>query len=378
MEERNLPIEEPTTIEENTQDPAAQAPLPVRKKKKHTLRNILLILLASGIVAIAVVGVLFWKDYSASGRPSETVVITIGGDCSGTAEIANRLYENDLIDHPLFFRVYSRFVEADGTWQAGEFTLSKDMGYDGIIKALQTPYIEKGVDVTIPPQFTVEKIAARLEKKGICSASAFIEAVQNGNYDYDFARSIPYKKERVYRLEGYLFPDTYNFQLDTDPHEVVDRMLANLDKVLTEEVRQQIKARGWSIDDALTFASLIEGEAASKKDMESVSRVLHNRLDPGSGFSKLQLCSTRDYVNELNAAVEVNAYNTYQRDGLPVGPINSPSLQALTAALNPSEDEYIVTCYYFATAYDTGITYFSQTFAQHQAIIDEYGIYDAG
>jgi len=220
--------------------------------------------------------------------------------------------------------------------------------------------------------------SARLEEKGICTANDFINEVQNGNFNYDFARSVPYNKDRVYRLEGYLFPDTYNFQIGTDAHEVADRMLSNLNNQLTNEVRQQIESRGWTIDQALTMASLIEGEAASKEDMESVSRVLQNRLEPGSGFSKLQLCSTRDYVNDLKATVEVKAYNTYQRDGLPVGPINNPGLQALMAALNPSEDEYIKTCYYFATDYEDGKTYFSQTFAQHQAIIDEHGIYDAG
>lgn len=367
MDEQNLPLEEPVN--------SAVKPA----KKKHTLRNILLILLTLGLIAGAVVGFLFWSDYSgAGGHTCEAVVITIGGDCSGTAEIAQRLQDNGLIDYALFFRVYSRLTEADGTWQAGEFTLSKDMGYDEIIQALQTPYIEKGVDVTIPPQFTVEQIAARLEEKGICTAKAFIDAVQNGDYNYDFARSVPYNKDRVYRLEGYLYPDTYNFQIDTDPHEVVDRMLQNLDKQLTEEIRQKINKRGWTIDQAITMASLIEGEAASKEDMESVSRVLQNRLEPGSGFTKLQLCSTRDYVNDLKTSVEVNAYNTYYRDGLPVGPINNPGMQALLAALNPSQDEYIKSCYYFATDYEDGKTYFSQTFAQHQAIIDEHGIYDAG
>ncbi len=280
MDEQNLPMESSLpTVEEGSK--------PHKKKKKHTLRNIILILLAVGVLAVAIVGLLFWRDYSASGRSSEEVVINIGGDCSGTAEIAQRLEQNGLIDSALFFRIYSRFSEADGTWQAGEFTLSKDMGYDTIIKTLQTPYVEKGIDVTIPPQFTVEEIAARLEEKGICTANDFINEVQNGNFNYDFARSVPYNKERVYRLEGYLFPDTYNFQIGTDAHEVADRMLSNLNNQLTNEVRQQIESRGWTIDQALTMASLIEGEAASKEDMESVSRVLQNRLEPGSGFSKL-------------------------------------------------------------------------------------------
>lgn len=376
------PIAEPTPDFESeniASEKTEEMPLP-KAKKKFRFIHVVLILFAVLLIAAGTVAFLFYRDYSGSGRSNETVVITLDANCSGTTQIAERLEQKGLIDNALFFRLYCRYTEADtGIWQAGDFELTKDMGYDALIKALQsTPTknkpLLKGISVTIPPQFTVEEIAARLEENGICTADEFINEVQNGDFKYDFARTIPYNKDRVYRLEGYLFPDTYEFFADTTAHDVVDMMLANLDKKLTDEIRQQIADRGWTIDQALTFASLIEGEAASKQDMEKVSRVLHNRMEPNSGFKKLELCSTQFYINGLNASVSIMAYDTYKREGLPVGAINNPGLQALTAALNPSVDEHVMQCYYFATDFKTGITYFNKTFAEHQADIDKYGI----
>ena len=105
--------------------------------------------------------------------------------------------------------------------------------------------------------------------------------------------------------------------------------------------------------------------------------VLHYASD--SGYPKLQLCSTKDYVKDILPSldgVEVRniSYNTYEREGLPVGAINNPGLQALTAALNPSDDESVEHCYFFATDYDTEITYFSDTYEEHERICRKYGI----
>ena len=111
----------------------------------------------------------------------------------------------------------------------------------------------------------------------------------------------------------------------------------------------------------------------------AVSRVLTNRMQPNSGYPKLECCSTRDYVNAImpslgGVQVTTSAYNTYIREGLPVGAINNPGLLAIEAALNPSDDAEYENCYFFATDYDSGITYFSKTFSQHVAICRKYKI----
>ena len=252
------------------------------------------------------------------------------------------------------------------------------------------PYVEEEEDltadtvrVTLREGLTIPEMAAVLEEKGVCSAADFITAVQTVDYNYEFLKGLPTDDGRAYRLEGYLFPDTYEFYVGSNASNVVNRLLKNFEK-RTADLLPQIEAMGWTLDEAVIFASMIQGEADTTANMAKVSRVLHNRLASGSGFAKLQLCSTRDYVNHLpqDAGFDVEAlkqaYNTYYREGLPIGAINNPGLDALTAALNPSDDETIKQCYYFATDYKTGITYFSKTYAEHQAVIKKYGITDIG
>ena len=252
------------------------------------------------------------------------------------------------------------------------------------------PYVEEEEDptadtvrVTLREGLTVPEMAAILEEKEVCSAADFITAVQTVDYSYDFLQGLPTDDGRAYRLEGYLFPDTYEFYVGSNASNVINRLLKNFEK-RTADLLPQIEAMGWTMDQAVIFASMIQGEADTTTNMAKVSRVLHNRLASGSGFAKLQLCSTRDYVNHLpqDAGFDVEAlkqaYNTYYREGLPVGAINNPGLDALTAALNPSTDATIMQCYYFATDYKTGITYFSKTYAEHQAVIKKYGITDIG
>lgn len=342
----------------------------------------LLIVGVSGFLAAMLL--VFVLDSMAINRTEKVVDVEVVAG-STTTDIAEMLVEKDLIDYPFCFRIYSKISGADGKWQVGAFSLSPDMGYATLVETLQTMTPRETVTVTIPEGYTVEEIAKVLEENGVCDPESFYDAVVYGQFDYDFVRAIPLAEDgsafggRIYRLEGYLFPDTYNFYVGSSGETVVARMLENFDRKLTAEIRQQIADRGWTIDEAIIIASLIEGEAASKEDMEKVSKVLQNRMEPNSGYPKLELCSTRDYVKAIlpsvgGVAVTSVAYNTYEREGLPVGAINNPGMQALTAALNPSTAEDMQKCYFFATDYNTGITYFSQTFNEHERICRKYKI----
>lgn len=342
----------------------------------------LFILLASALLIAG--SIVFLFDCLALGREKRTVDVEIPAGAT-TEQIANILAERGLIEQPLCFRLFSRFTGADGTYQVGAFVLSPDLGYAAIVEQLQTMTPRETVTVTIPEGYTVEEIADLLEETGVCEPDSFYDAVINGKFDYDFVADIPTAANgeryegRIYRLEGYLFPDTYNFYMGSSGETVVGRMLENFNRKLTEEMRATITKKGWTIDEAVIIASLIEGEAAKKEDMYKVSRVLANRMEPDSGYPRLELDSTRDYVSEILPSVgglEVTsiAYNTYKREGLPVGAINNPGLLALKAALAPSEDKDVAKCYFFATDYDTGITYFSKTLAEHERICRKYGI----
>lgn len=393
-----VPAEPEEEMEPIHVEPEEEASVRKPKKKKEstppTKLEGCLLKAIYGLLIVGIAGVLasvilvFVLDSMAFNRSQKVVDFEVSSG-SATAEIADMLVEKGLIDNALCFRVYSKISGADGKWQVGAFTLSPDMGYAALVETLQTMTPRETVTVTIPEGYTVEEMAELFDKKGVCAADDFYKAVVSGEYDYDFVQAIPTAadgseyKGRIYRLEGYLFPDTYNFYVGSSGETVVERMLENFDSKLTPEIRKQIEERGWTIDQAIIVASLIEGEAASNDDMEKVSRVLYNRMQPNSGYPKLQLCSTRDYVKGLlptipGIPVTSVAYNTYEREGLPVGAINNPGLRAIKAALNPSEDKAVMKCYFFATDYDTGITYFSETLDQHNYVIRKYGITDLG
>lgn len=353
--------------------------MPKKKRRNGCLRVAIGIFAAVLIVVVLAYFLLVFLIDSTGLNKSNKIVDVEIPQGVGTQKIAEILAENDVIDQPFCFRLYSKFSKADGKFQQGVFALSADMGYAEIVTQLQTTKPRANVDVTITEGMTVEEIAVLLQQKEVCNAQDFCAVVNHGKFDYDFIDDIPWGNNgRMYRLEGYLFPDTYNFYLDSEPEAVINRMLSNLEKKIDEQLLAKMKAQNMTLDDMLIFASLIQGEAAKKEDMEGVSRVLYNRI-AHPGYPKLELCSTRDYVNSIRPLlnglqVASNLYNTYECVGMPAGAINNPGLDAINAVFNPSTDEKVVDCYFFATDYDTGITYFSKTFAQHESVCRRYGI----
>lgn len=339
--------------------------------------------LATGI-CIFVFGATGWTG----SNEDKEVIIPEGAN---TKQIAEILKKEDLINDELCFRIFSRISGADGKWQVGAFTLQGDMGFSTIIETLQVSTPRETVTVMLREGLTIDEMAVILEQNDVCTKQAFLDAVMYGKYDYDFVDQIPTEEDdpayayRVYRLEGYLFPDTYQFYVGSLGETVVDKMLSNFQSKLTSSLLDKIEEQGWTIDDAVIFASMVQGEGDTRENMDKVSRVLHNRLASSqTSYKKLELCSTRDYANEMaendhfESDVLHQAYNTYKREGFPIGAIGNPGLDALLAAVSPSEDETIMKCYFFATDYKTGITYFSKTYKEHQAIIKKYGITDLG
>ncbi len=347
---------------------------------KKLLQAAITVVLAMLVAFFVIVYIL---DSSGLNKSDALVDLEVPSGAS-TAQIAELLKENGLIDHPFCFRIYSKLSKADGKYQKGMFSLSADMGYSNIVEALQTTVPRKTVTVTIPEGYTVDKIAALLEEKEVCKKEEFYQAVVYEDFDFDFVKAIPTDQDgeeykgRIYRLEGYLFPDTYNFYVGSSGKTVIQRMLENFASKI-EPYRAVIQEKGYTIDQTVILASIIQGEAANVQDMKGVSRVLQNRMAPGSGFDKLQCDSTTMYVNGVlpkvdGITVTSSAYDTYTRKGLPVGAINNPGVQAIDAALNPSDDAAHAKAYFFATDYNTGITYFNETYAQHVKTCRKYRI----
>ncbi len=393
VEEKNEDAFSGFFTEEDTKPRREKDEKPSKKRKKGKNKTALAII-KSFIYVAAVLGISGFLAYFAlagvfdllaMNRSSEEVIITIP-EGAGTAEIAQELYENDLIKQPFIFRLYSRLTGSDGQYKPHpQIKLKKNMGYGGLIDALIASPKREEITVTIPEGFTVQKIAALLEEKMVCTAEDFYAALENVDYSqYDFLADLPTEADdaryanRVYALEGYLFPDTYNFFTNSDAATAVDKLLDGFGNRLSTDLRTTLKANKMSINDAVILASIVQMEVSDTVDMQKVARVLTNRLNNPAEFPKMQCDTTQEYITRLMGTDDMTeirkAYDTYVCEGLPIGAICNPGLDAIQAVVKPSANKDIVKCYFFATDLKTGITYFTRTHKEHEAICKKYGI----
>lgn len=391
-EETVEPVKENSFAEEKPKAEAApvqKTSSSAKKKKKKSFFGgglyLMLVVLISLLLAVVVL--VCAVDISGITKTGEKIPVTVPQGAS-TKHIATILQEKGLIDYPLVFRIYSRFTKADGTYQPHEdLDLSPDMGYSEIIAALQESKPRESVKVTIPEGYTVKEIAALLKKNKVCSESEFLEAVEHGDFsEFSFVKEIPTAEKeqryanRIYRLEGYLFPDTYDFYVGGSAETVVRKMLKNFETRMSTSILTGINAKGLTVDEAVILASIIQAEVANPNDMARVSRVLQNRLKSGSPHPRLECCTTQLYLQQIvggrydSESALAQAYDTYLFQGLPVGAIGNPGLEALKAVTQPSSEENIQKCYFFVADTRTGITYFNRTYKQHQKKCRELGL----
>ena len=301
-----------------------------------------------------------------------------------TEQVATILHEAGLIDQPWIFRVFSRISGADGTYQPGMFTLAGTYGYGGMIEVMQSAAERATVDVTFPEGLTVLEVAQKLHDNGVCDKNEFLWELQNGDFsDYDFISDLQTSEQAtqsIYSIEGYLYPDTYTFYVGSTPDTAIRKFLNNFDSRVSTSMRAAIKASGITLDEAIVMASMLQQEADNKVDMTKVARVFWNRLESDS-FPHLQSDVTTMYAGQFYADLDENspiarAYSTYVCEGLPTGAICNPGGDAINAVINPNTSPDILYCYYFATDLnaDPTVTYYSETYAQHIAICQRYGI----
>jgi UPF0755 protein len=323
--------------------------------------------LMSIIVAFAVLlgigGILYYYQSigPVNAQNQDVVVIEIPKGAS-TLKIAQILKENHLIKNDLSFRILSKLSKAEGKMQAGRYQMNKGMDATDIIESLiDGSALRDAVKFTIPEGFELRQIADRLENLGLINREEFINLANNGDFKYKFLEDIP-KGEN--RLEGFLFPDTYEISKDATEKEILIKMLERFDAVFTEEDYQRTAELNMTVQEVITLASIIEREAQLETERPIISGIFHNRMNKGM---LLQSCATVQYVlgeRKVNLSLkDINIdspYNTYKNIGLPPAPIASPGKASLEAALYPSETDY----YYFVVKSD-GEHSFSKTYEEH-------------
>lgn len=346
------------------------------------------------------------NDMLAVGREEEkTVEINIPENAT-LDQVTDILSENGVIKNKSFFKFYATVTKAATGFEKGTFEVQTNKDYEALINKLQT--VENRTDVVsirFREGISILEMADLLEENKVCTADQFLEKCNSDEFDkdFEFLSDITKESERYYKLEGYLFPDTYDFYVGENPYSVVYKFLDNYnDKLYHTKIRfvqgekkstvaKRAEKLGMSMEEVITLASLIQAEAANEDDMYVISSILHNRLDTipnggenkfgEGGFKKLQLDSTIYYpyktLNQIPAALRknyVSRYDTYKIEGLPAGPICNPGLDALEAAVNPSDTEYYYFCHKAADGEQGAIPYYAKSEEEHLANREEAGL----
>jgi len=331
--------------------------------KKKTKSNILSMTLAVIAVVLIALAVSVMGDVLFGSLDTDSIKINIAKN-PDSSSVASLLKENDVIKYPFVFRMLSSLKGADDRYYEGDFVIKKGTGYTAIINGLTYRSSYKTTDITIKEGATLKEIASVVAKTGYVSEEEFNKALDK-SYDYDFLKSV----KRDNALEGYLFPDTYNISNQMSAEQIIKLMLNRFDEVVGDEYEAAAKKLGYSIDEIVTLASVIEAEAGSDNDRALVSSVFHNRLKSKT-YPYLESCATVQYILGERKAILSKSdtkikspYNTYINKGLPIGPICSPGKASIEAALYPADTDY-----YFFQSDENGKIYYAKTLSEHEKI----------
>lgn len=283
---------------------------------------------------------------------------------ASTNDISAILYDKGVIRHPYLFRIISKIQKNDGLYKHGLFLLSASMTYEDIMAELKKNSGRSGtVRFTIPEGFELRQIAERLSEQGLVDKDRFMKVAEKGQFDYPFLKNLP---DRENRLEGYLFPDTYEVFSNATEEEIIEKMLDRFGQVFSRQYYERAEELGMSVDEVVTLASIIEREAMLDNERPLVSAVFHNRLK-SKDYPYLQSCATVQYIlKERKPILSVadtkikSPYNTYINPGLPIGPIASPGKASIEAALYPADVDYL-----FFVANSDGSHIYSRTYEEH-------------
>ena len=328
-----------------------------RKKRKriNPLLYILFVLVTSAILAS--IGWLLISDLCAFNKDYVETTVEVKAD-DNVSSVAEKLKDAGLIEYKWFFRVFASVANADEKIGMGTYTLSTEMDYRALIVGMRSSsgnMKAETVRVTIPEGYTVEQTIKLLAKNNVCSEEDLLEAARTYNFKYEF---IDNESEDLSRLEGYLFPDTYEFYVGAKASSALDKLISTFNSKLDEDLLAQAKARGYDLKKIVVIASLIEKETDGQ-DHDKIASVIYNRLDgpgdKGGTYGMLQIDAALLYalpgheggITNEDKAVD-SPYNLYKKAGLPPTAIANPGLNSIKAALQPAETDY----YYYALGKD--------------------------
>ena len=368
------------------QRPVPPRPRPLRKgrpkrKKGEGLLGIpsiaatlvwLALILAIGVTA----GRMLWvcaADVLAFGREDKPVTITIY-ESDSMESIVDKLYDAGLIRYKSLFNLYASISDAQEDIQPGIYDLNTRYDYHALVNFMSPRSSREVVQLTIPEGYTCRQIFKLLEENRICTARDIAAYAATGELEpYWFLEQVERGSE--YCLEGFLFPDTYQFYKNSSPKEALEKMLDNFDYRFSEEMRAQldtlnanVTGGNYGVREVTIVASLIEKESAAPAESPAIAGVIYNRLFRwGDTPAYLNIDASLVYAqggdnSTIDTSID-SPYNTYTHTGLTPTPIANPGLSSLKAALDPEMHEY----YYYVLNPSTGMHQFSKTYEEHEA-----------
>ncbi len=332
---------------------------------------IIVLIMVACAVALALFALSSASDLFGLNQEDKQVEVNVEEGMS-SGDIIDLLEETGIIDQKVTFRFYAGLKDALGEFKPGQYVMNRNFSYDEIIIMLRTGIRNEEeravVTVTFYEGMTAWEIAERLEENKVCNAEEFINAVNTADFsDYEFMSLIPEEELRFVRLEGFLFPDTYQFYVDENPENAVRRFLNNFESKVTDDVISALNNQNLSLYEGINLASIIQGESSNNEQMGKVSSVFHNRLDSPGVYPMLQSDVSRSYINndiiphvDIINDDQIFAYDSYQCSGLPVAPVGNPGMDAIMAAAHPED-----TPYFFFVSDAEGEFYYAITFDEH-------------
>lgn len=268
--------------------------------------------------------------------------------------VADVLKDAGLIEYKWLFNLFCKISTADTKVSPGEYELRSTFDYRALIQNMRAGSSSTvTVMVTIPEGFKMHQIFMRLEENGVCSYNDLMEDAASTEYNYDFLDLT--EGEGAYRLEGFLFPDTYEFYVGMQGSSAINKLLDNFHRRITDEMYQRAEEIGMNMYDVLKVASLIEKEAGNDDERPYIASVIYNRLNAGIvlGIDASVLYPYNDHEGAptMQMLEKDDPYNTRVHDGLPPTPICSPGLNSIYAALYPESTSY----YFYALDAEAGV-----------------------
>lgn len=344
--------------------------------------------------ALAYFAIVWVNDAFAFVKEDKEITVTIP-EYTDSADLAEILGDAGVVNYPGVFKIYSKLKKVDEKTEtykfvAGTYTVNSNMNYDNLLRSFHPTRVIEEFSLTIPEGYTVDEIIRLFLDKGIGTMEGWVDAINNYDYgeDFPYIQDIPEDSERLYRLEGYLFPNTYRFYSGEKETYYIEKLLSEgFNRFVYQKIKEDCAAQNKSLDEILTVASICEKEAYFVADKARISMVIRNRLNHAEKFmakdnsgALLQCDSMLIYylshvegqrVKELTQDQledAENPYNSYQHGGLLHGPICNPSFDAIMGALEPDE-EYAQ--YYFFVTDNQNIAIFCKTEAEFNAVAAE-------